>query len=59
MKAIRFCRNCEHWHTTRVWKGNCRKHPWDKNKYSQEARVSGCPDYVDKYTKYKVAEGVK
>ena len=55
MKELKFCRNCEHWYTTVVWKGNCREHPWEKDKYSQEASVLGCPDYVDKYAKYQVA----
>lgn len=51
MVEIRFCRNCIQWHTTRAWKGNCWKHPWKKDKYSQEASTGDCPDYVDKYAK--------
>jgi len=38
-----------------MWKGNCWKHPWEKDKYSQEATVGDCPDYVDKHARYKVA----
>jgi len=55
MNEIRFCRNCIQWHTTRAWKGNCREHPWESDKYSQEASAGDCPDYVDKHAKYKVA----
>jgi len=42
-----------------VWKGNCWKHPWQKDKYSQEASVPDCPDYADKFEKYQVASGGK
>jgi len=51
------CRDCEYWFTTQQWKGNCRKYPFEKDKYSEEATRFNCPDFVDKYAKYK--EGVK
>ena len=49
------CYTCEHWHTTRAWRGNCRKHPWSEDRYSQDATAGDCPDYVDRYAKYQVA----
>ena len=55
---MRKCRDCEYWFTTsdmQVWKGNCKKHPFEKDKYSEDASVPECPDYVDKYNKYQVA----
>jgi len=54
---MKLCRNCEHWYTTALWKGNCREHPFEKDKYSQEATPNaecGGRDYVDKLAKYKV-----
>jgi hypothetical protein len=57
---IRLCRNCEHWRDTADWQGNCKLHAWEKDKYSEYASVPECPDYVDKYDKYKVvAKGGK
>jgi hypothetical protein len=52
---MQLCRNCESWQTTSQWKGKCEIHPWKKDKYSEDASVPDCPDYVDKYAKYKVA----
>lgn len=49
------CRNCIHWRATLQWKGNCLKHPWEKDKWSETASANGCPDYKDKYAKYQVA----
>ena len=57
---MKLCRNCEEWYTTSQWMGNCKKHPWEKDRYSQDASAYGCPDYVDKSIKYQVAsKGVK
>jgi len=53
MNEILKCRNCEYWYTTLQWKGNCLKHPWERDKYSEDALVNGCPDYEDKLAKYK------
>lgn len=53
--AILYCRNCVEWRDTAAWRGNCNKHPWEHNRYSQDAVANGCEDYVDKYAKYKVA----
>ena len=50
---MKLCRNCDEWYTTSPWMGNCRKHPWEKDRYSQDASAYGCPDYVDKSEKYK------
>ncbi len=52
---MNLCRNCEHWYSTFVWRGNCNKHQWIKDKYSQDAEPGDCRDYVDKYEKYKLA----
>lgn len=57
---MKLCRECEHWFTTKQWKGNCREHPWEKDQYSETAEPNlecGGRDFVDKYAKYK--EGVK
>jgi len=54
MKELIMCRNCEHWETTAQWRGNCRKHPWEKDRWSEDASAEGCRDYVDKLAKYKV-----
>jgi hypothetical protein len=56
------CRNCEQWFTTSQWRGNCRKHPFEKDKYSQETVPNeDCKgkDFVDKYAKYKKEESCK
>lgn len=52
---IRHCRNCLEWRDTYPWKGNCNKHPWKNDKYSEDASANGCEDYVDRYTKYQMA----
>jgi len=45
------CRNCKHWQYTGQWTGNCKLHPWPKDKFSEDADPypSRCEDYVDKY----------
>ena len=48
------CRNCEYWRTTAQWRGNCQLHPSEKDRWSEDASANRCPDYVDKYAKYKV-----
>jgi len=58
------CRNCEHWDTENKpqWKGNCKKHPFWKDQWSQGASPNeDCKgkDFVDKLEKYKVAQEVK
>ena len=47
----RYCSNCKEWLSTDVWKGNCRLHPWAKDKYSMDATPGpvGCKEYEDKY----------
>jgi hypothetical protein len=45
---MNLCRNCVYWHSTRQWKGNCKKHPWPKDRYSEDAHVINCPDYTSK-----------
>ena len=53
------CRNCESWYTTQQWMGNCKKHPFEKDKYSQECtpnhKCDGI-DFVDKLDKYRKQE---
>lgn len=62
---MRKCRVCESWFTTpdmQVWKGNCSKHPFKKDKYSETATPNeDCKgrDFVDKYAKYQAAQEVK
>lgn len=53
MNDLKFCRDCIHWQTTSGWKGNCTKHPWPKDKYSQDAspNTMECIDYEDKQIK--------
>lgn len=46
---ILHCRNCAHWASTYRWQGNCGKHPWPRDKYSEDATANGCPHYEDKY----------
>ena len=59
MQEIKFCRNCENWHTTSQWQGNCIKHPWENDKWSQGTTTGGCTDYYDKYEKYRIAQKEK
>jgi len=49
------CRNCTHWRTVGLWQGNCMVHNWDKPKWGSDASAYDCPDFKDKYAKYKVA----
>jgi len=56
---MRMCRDCEHWRITAQWRGTCSLHLWEKPKWSEDASVPNCPDYVDKYAKYQVAQEVK
>ena len=49
---MNLCRNCEQWETTTQWKGKCKLHPWEKDRYSEDASVPDCLDYVDKLAKY-------
>jgi hypothetical protein len=50
--VTRRCYMCKHWQSTQAWKGNCRLHPWDKDRYNQDAMVSGCADYEDRAQQY-------
>ena len=45
---MKHCRTCEHWQSTRPWKGNCAKHPWARDKYSEDATCDQCPDYQER-----------
>lgn len=59
MNELIHCRNCEEWKRTVLWKGNCKKHPWKKDRYSEDAEPNqDCKgkDYVDKYAKYQKEE---
>ena len=58
------CRNCGHWYTTpemQQWQGNCDKHPFENDQYSQECEPNyecqcaneGKGDFVDKLAKYR------
>ena len=50
------CRECEEWYTTAQWKGNCRKHPWKKDKSSESASPNaacGGKNFRDKYERLK------
>lgn len=54
------CRTCEHWYATAQWKGNCKLHNWQRDKWSETTEPSlDCKgkDYIDKYIKYQ--KGVK
>jgi len=46
------CYMCKHWRTTQAWKGNCRIHPWDKDRYNQDATVGDCDDFEDYAKQY-------
>jgi len=50
---MKWCRNCIHWQQSQTWKGNCRLHPWSKDKYSEDATAIGCDDYRDKQFDYQ------
>jgi hypothetical protein len=52
---ILHCRNCAHWASTYRWQGNCSKHPWPRDKFSEDATANGCGDYEDKQVQYRVA----
>ena len=60
MTEILKCRNCINWYTTpqmQQWKGNCHEHPFEKDKYSEDASPNyecGGKDYKDKYAKYRM-----
>jgi hypothetical protein len=59
MGEIMNCRNCLEWYSTALWRGNCRKHPWEKDRWSEHAEPNeDCQgkDYVDKYIKYQKEE---
>jgi len=47
MRELKWCRNCIQWRTTHPFMGNCKKRPWEKDKWSQDADALGCEDYVD------------
>jgi hypothetical protein len=49
----KYCRHCTEWRSTYAPKGNCNKHPWEHDRYSQDASANGCEDYVDKYKQYE------
>lgn len=52
---MKWCRNCTWWTYTGDFKGNCQKHPWDHDKYSQDADAESCPHYQDKSIKCQEA----
>ena len=52
---MRRCYTCRYWYTTQAWKGNCRKHPYARDRYNQDAATGDCPDYEDKMKEYAVA----
>ena len=57
MTEILKCRNCISWYTTSQWKGNRHEHPFEKDKYSEDASPNyECrgKDYKDKYAKYRM-----
>ena len=67
MTDLIHCRNCIEWYsdeTMQTWKGNCRKHPSEEDKYSQDAEPNdeckkanlGKGDFVDRLAKF---QGVK
>lgn len=60
MNDIKFCRNCIYWETTSNWRGNCGKHPWEDDKYSQDAspNTMGCRDYTERQIKMLLAKEI-
>ena len=46
---MRWCRDCIYWYGTIGWKGNCRLHPWKRDKYSEDADATRCDNYLNKY----------
>ena len=57
--GIKMCRNCIHWKTTSQWKGNCKPHHTEKDRWSQDASANGCRDYWDKADKGVIYESNK
>lgn len=56
---MRMCRDCEQWYSSAQWRGNCKLHPWDNDRWSETCEPSlECKgkDFVDKYAKYQVAQ---
>ena len=49
----KMCRTCTHWRTTAPWQGQCDLHPWPQTRWSETARVPGCPDYTDRFQDYR------
>ena len=64
MNELIWCRTCTQWETTSQWRGNCKVHPWDNDRWSQDAEPNdeckkanlGKGDFVDRLAKY---QGVK
>jgi len=59
-KTMDQCRNCIHWRQVGDWTGNCRKHPWTKNKYGDDATPTSmrCEDYVDRHAAASAKEAI-
>jgi len=45
---MNMCKDCIYWEKVGAWQGTCRKHAWNKPRWSQSANANGCPDYIDK-----------
>jgi hypothetical protein len=56
---MKHCRDCIQWYYTSQWKGNCARHPWYKDKYSEDATADGCEDYIDKRLAESAKEALK
>jgi len=54
---MKLCRNCEYWHYTAQWMGNCRLHPFGKDQWSQDAEPNAdcekANDFTDKSLKHQ------
>jgi hypothetical protein len=46
--GIKHCRSCVHWRWTSAHRGNCKKHRWPKDQWSQSATAGSCKDYKPK-----------
>jgi len=42
-----------YWQQTSQGKGNCTKHPWYRDKYSEDATTNRCEDYRDKHAGFQ------
>jgi hypothetical protein len=53
---MKLCRECVHWYYTTLRQGNCDPHHADRDNWSEDADAGDCPEYEDRYEKYRTKE---